>query len=462
MYFNSAVFFWFLGAFLLLHFLLRGSLAGRNWLIVGASYFFYGWWDWRFLSLLLLSSLVDFFVGQALAAGKPENRRRWLGLSLGVNLGVLGFFKYFDFFSESVAGGLEALGFEASLPLLGVVLPVGISFYTFQSLGYTIDVYRGRLRPTRDLGAFLAYISFFPQLVAGPIERATNLLPQFTSTRPITKDRLEAGVWLILWGLFKKVVIADNLAYLVDLVYGDGAAAGPIVLLATVAFGFQIYCDFSGYSDIARGVASLLGVQLMVNFNLPYFATSPSDFWRRWHISLSTWFRDYLYIPLGGNRCSAARYRFNLLLTMLLAGLWHGAGWNFLLWGLWHGALLGVIRARTPEDSRWSKGWGWASTMALVFYGWLLFRAQSLEQIVQFTWNVWEPAVPVWLGSYLVSLGLFLLPLAVIEIWQKLAADAMPALQLRPGYRWAIHGTMLYAILLFGETRGTAFIYFQF
>ena len=372
MLFNSDTFLWFLLAFALLYFVTRQNLSRRNWLILVASYYFYGCWDWRFLFLLLGSSLIDFYVGLAIRKNaEAKIQKRLVTLSLGANLGALGIFKYFDFFSESLQTILTTLGMEVSTPTLEVILPVGISFYTFQSLSYTLDIYRKKLEPTNNLTAFLAYIAFFPQLVAGPIERASNLLPQFLTTRKVTQQSMEMGIWLIIWGLFKKVVLADNFGALSDMVYEDQGAEGAIVYFGTIAFGFQIYCDFSGYSDVARGLAYMMGFNLMVNFNLPYFATSPSDFWRRWHISLSTWFRDYLYIPLGGNRGGSSAMMRNLLITMLLAGLWHGAGWNFVLWGLWHGMMLCLFPS-IPLPRRMQPLLGWFLTMIIIFYGWLL------------------------------------------------------------------------------------------
>ncbi len=454
MNFNSEVFLWFFAAFLLLHYLARRSLRARNVLIVAASYVFYGWWDWRFLSLILLSSLVDYWAGRA-QARSPS--RFWLALSLAANLGALGFFKYWNFFMENTESLLESLGLPVQPALLEIVLPVGISFYTFQSLGYTIDVYLRRIEPTRDLWAFLAYISFFPQLVAGPIERAASLLPQFTTERNIRLADVERGVWLVLWGLFKKVAIADNLALLVDLVYEDPSLEGPVILLGTLAFGFQIYCDFSGYSDIARGLASLLGFRLMLNFDQPYLACSPGEFWRRWHISLSSWFRDYVYIPLGGSRCGPLRLRLNLLITMFLAGLWHGAGWNFILWGLWHGALLALWRGRRRSLL------GWLGTMAAVFYGWLLFRAsEGLHQVAGMTLSAWKPVLPLWAGDFALFLGLLLLPLVLVELWQWRRGDLMPSLKLAAPLRWAFHGILLWGVMLFWQAEGTRFIYFAF
>jgi D-alanyl-lipoteichoic acid acyltransferase DltB (MBOAT superfamily) len=461
MYFNSSAFIAFLATFLLLYFLLRDSLMNRNRLIVAASYFFYAWWDWRFTGLLLLSSVVDYYVGLSMEHAGSRKRRKLLILSLSVNLGVLAFFKYCNFFIENLDQLGSFFGLALNPRMLSVILPVGISFYTFQSLSYTIDVYRKQITPTRDLTAFLAYVSFFPQLVAGPIERASSLLPQFLTTRKVTAKSIEVGTWLILWGLFKKVVVADNLAPLVDMVYSDPSIQGPIIALGTLAFGFQIYCDFSGYSDVARGIASILGFQLILNFNLPYFARTPSDFWRRWHISLSSWFRDYVYIPLGGNRGGRYRTQINLLLTMVLAGLWHGAGWNFILWGLWHGLLLTLFGKFQPRSGLQST-LSWGVTMIGVFYGWLLFRSQSFDQITSYTSNVWNPVFPNWSASFVVCGLLFCSPILLMQVWQSRSKDLMPSLKLPLLLKTALHSLLLYAIILFWDTRGTPFIYFQF
>jgi D-alanyl-lipoteichoic acid acyltransferase DltB (MBOAT superfamily) len=376
MAFDTFVFLQFFVALLLLYWLVRRSLQARNLLIVAASYLFYGWWDYRFLALILFSSLLDFAVGLALEReAQPRRRKGWLLLSLTGNLGVLGFFKYYDFFVESFGALATKLGWPVEARTLNIILPVGISFYTFQTMSYALDVYRRQMPATRSLTNFLAYVSFFPQLVAGPIERAQHLLPQFERTRNLTRPMLEEGVWLILWGLFKKVALADNFAPLVEMAYEQPAATAPVVVLGTIAFGLQIYCDFSGYSDIARGLARVLGFDIMVNFDVPYAAASLREFWRRWHISLSSWLRDYLYISLGGNRCGEGRTYLNLLLTMLLGGLWHGASWNFALWGLWHGLGLaverrfGAARPRGPDGSALTlqRSLCWASTMLFVF-----------------------------------------------------------------------------------------------
>ncbi|MEN8184296.1 MAG: MBOAT family protein, partial [Myxococcota bacterium] len=391
MLFNSLEYALFLATCFVLHALLPQRL--RNALLLAASYLFYAAWDWRFLALILASTGVDFLVGRALESrpDEPVRRRQLLGVSLAANLGLLGTFKYAGFFVESFLELAAAVGVHAPEPLIRIVLPVGISFYTFQTLSYTIDVYRRRTPATRNLLDFALFVAFFPQLVAGPIERAGRLLPQMRKRR-LEIERIAAGGWLLLWGTYKKVVVADNLAPLVEAVYAPGAspAAGELAF-ASVAFALQIYCDFSGYTDIARGSARLFGFELMLNFRLPYLATSPRDFWRRWHISLSTWLRDYLYIPLGGNRSGRIVSQRNLMITMLLGGLWHGAAWNFVLWGGYHGGLLAVHRALLPVLERIRPGaaaaraaW-WtlrvAATFLLVLLGWVLFRVDSLGHL---------------------------------------------------------------------------------
>ncbi|MSU61421.1 MAG: MBOAT family protein [Pedosphaera sp.] len=468
MLFNSTVFIQFFAAFLLLYWLVRNHLAARNILVVTASYLFYGWWDWRFLTLLAFSSVVDFLLGLAIErAGAPGRRKSLLCLSVTANLGLLGFFKYYDFFVNSLAESLQSLNLPINLRTLGIILPVGISFYTFQSLSYTIDVYRREIPATRKLIDFLAFVSFFPQLVAGPIERARHLLPQFERTLPISRDMMEHGISLILLGLFKKVVLADNLAPLVDLVYGNDPGSGPLVVLGTVAFALQIYGDFSGYSDIARGTAWMLGFDLMLNFNAPYSATSIQAFWRRWHISLSTWLRDYLYVSLGGNRRGAARTGANLMLTMVLGGLWHGAAWHYVLWGAWHGIALVIERALGLGASRTSltgRLFGWVATMLVVLYGWLLFRAHSIEQITAMTRSLGNFSVPLWFGSFAINLLMFGGPLLLLEVWRARNPDpaSTPPIRCSTVPKRLIQGAMLIAILLYWEQEKTPFIYFQF
>ena len=387
MIFNSWEYFVFLPLVLILYYVFNRR-AQNIWLLV-ASYFFFFFWDWRVCSLLLISTLVDFVCG--LSMGRhPSHKRAWLIVSMVTNLGILGFFKYFNFFVDTAGMALAALGLEPNLPALRIILPVGISFYTFQTMSYTIDVYRGQLVPTRSFLDFALYVAYFPQLVAGPIERATHLLKQFASPRVVTRPMVETGCFLILLGLFRKVVIADGVAPMVNAVFANAPTSNGMELcMGTVLFAFQIYCDFAGYSDMARGTSRLLGIELMVNFNQPYFSRNITEFWRRWHISLSTWLRDYLYIPLGGNQHgTVATYR-NLFLTMLLGGLWHGARWNFVVWGGLHGLYLAVHKlwmvrhpTRDGSDLKRRFGLGDMAGMLITFFivnlAWIFFRSTTL------------------------------------------------------------------------------------
>lgn len=389
MLFNSIVFWLFfilvLGCYGLLK---HGS---QNKLLLLASYIFYGAWDWRFLLLLILSTGIDYFCAK-LIAGTADPRKRRIGLmvSVGVGFGILGFFKYFNFFADSFAGLLTIAGFRPDIVTLNIVLPVGISFYTFQTMSYVIDVYRKKLEPAKNLIDFALYVSFFPQLVAGPIERAEHLLPQIQNPRRMSKGKFLEGLHLSFWGLFKKVVIADNMAQIADYVFMPGQVLpGWVTLIGIYAFAFQIYGDFSGYSDIARGTAKMMGFELMVNFRQPYLAANPSDFWKRWHISLSTWLRDYLYIPLGGSRHGTWQTYRNLAITMLLGGLWHGASWMFVVWGGYHALLLILYHAyqsavRTSPPGFWASRAMHAVKVCLTFHlvclGWIFFRAHTWPQ----------------------------------------------------------------------------------
>jgi D-alanyl-lipoteichoic acid acyltransferase DltB (MBOAT superfamily) len=390
--FNSFQFFVFLAIVLTAYWLL--SHRRQNLLLLLASYVFYGWWDYRFLSLILISTVVDFFVAQRLHREVDRfRRRRWLFVSLGVNLGILAIFKYFDFFVDSAVSLLDSVGFAAHPPTLAIVLPVGISFYTFQTISYTFDVYRKRIEPERNLLTFGVYVAFFPQLVAGPIERAQHLLPQIQAVRVRPSiEKLWSGSWLILTGLFKKIVLADGLASVVQTRFDSPDQHGGLSLLIGVyAFAIQIYGDFSGYSSIARGVSRLFGIELMRNFEQPYLSTSISQFWRTWHISLSTWLWDYLYVPLGGNRRGTRRVYINLALTMLLGGLWHGAAWTFVVWGGLHGLYLSAHRVvgayeprGRPVAPRISDLWRVALTFHLVAFAWIFFRADSLGAAIDY------------------------------------------------------------------------------
>ena len=384
MLFNSPAFAVFLPVMLTVYWLLRGN--ARRWALLVGSYFFYSWWDWRFTSLLIVSTLVDYYCGRALPRQPSVNRRRGvLTLSVVTNLGILATFKYFNFFRDSAVEVLGGLGVSVHLPTLNVLLPMGISFYTFQSMSYTIDVYRG-MEPQRSLRDFACYVACFPQLVAGPIMRARDLLPQLTTEHGFQEADWTVGVYRLFRGLFKKMVVADLLALYVDAVFADpGAFAGLSCWIALYAYAFQIYMDFSGYTDVALGVGHLFGLRLTENFDRPYLAASPSEFWRRWHITLSTWLRDYLYIPLGGSRLGKLFTVRNLFVTMALGGLWHGAAWTFVAWGVYHGTLLtlercacGWRKARDVSDQPLVlRGLKIVGMFHLTCLGWLLFRAQD-------------------------------------------------------------------------------------
>ena len=395
-----------------------------------------------------------------------------VALSMAINLGVLGYFKYFNFFAESLHTVLGQAGLSVPLRQLEIVLPIGISFYTFQSMSYVIDVYRREIKPTRNLFQFALFVSFFPHLVAGPIMRATTLLPQVAAQRRFNLQRFYEGAFLIFWGMVEKVVVADNLAVVANDLFGRWTTLdGGLALLAIYAFAFQILGDFSGYTNMARGVAKCLGFELPLNFNLPYFATSPSEFWNRWHISLSRWLRDYLYIPLGGNRFGTARTYRNLLLTMILGGLWHGREWTFVIWGLYHGLLLVLHRLARPWLERvkpldaidracWT-GLRIVVTFHLVCFGWLIFRAGSLEQAVgMLTAIVRRPTIPA--AAYFVPVVLTILPLWLVQLFQY-AADDLDAIGRTPWYvRGVFYTACFYAIVLVGQFGGQQFIYFQF
>ena len=460
MLFNSWSFIPFLLTVLGLYYALPHRAQNR--LLLVASYVFYGAWDVRFLGLLIFSTTVDYVVGRLLGATVDERKRKAiLLLSIATNLGLLGFFKYFNFFAESFAALTDQLGWNVHPTTLRVILPVGISFYTFQSLSYTIDVYRRRQEPERSLLDLATFVAFFPQLVAGPIERVQKLLPQIKAPRRTTRAQVQEGLWLILWGLFKKVAVADNLAIFVDRAFASEVPdGGPRALLAVYAFALQIYGDFSGYTDIARGVAKLMGFEMMRNFDRPYLAANPADFWRRWHISLSSWLRDYLYIALGGNRRGPARTYVNLLLTMLLGGLWHGAAWTFVLWGLFHGLLVAIHRAWQSKPI--PRALAVVGTFHLVCLGWLLFRATSVAQAFAFLRAIftdlrWTEGAAQLL---LPLLGLGGLMFAV-ESWVR--SEDNPA----QAPRWQTWGpltatALALLVLLLAPPAARSFIYFQF
>ncbi|WP_044398997.1 MBOAT family protein [Lacinutrix sp. Hel_I_90] len=403
MLFNSLLFLGFLPVvFLLYWFVFKKTLKIQNLFLLIVSYVFYGWWDYRFLSLILFSTLVDFFVAKQLANTEgPKSRKRILAVSLITNLGLLGFFKYYNFFIESWVEGWSAIGVTMQTSTLNIILPVGISFYTFQTLSYTIDVYRKQLQPTSNFIDFSAFVAFFPQLVAGPIERANHLLPQFQSKRTFNLERAKSGLHLIVWGLLKKVVIADSCAIYVNSIFSNYESASAMTLiLGAVYFAFQIYGDFSGYSDMAIGISRLFGFDLMINFNYPYFSRNIGEFWRRWHISLSTWFRDYLYIPLGGSRGSKKRQVLNVFIIFLVSGFWHGANWTFVVWGFLNAlyflpSLLAKTNRRHTSNIKINNfksgviiAFQIMITFVLTCIAWVFFRADTVMEAFNYLYRI--------------------------------------------------------------------------
>jgi alginate O-acetyltransferase complex protein AlgI len=471
MKFNSFSFAYFFAILFPLYWLLPHQ--PQNLLLLAASYYFYACWDARFLALLILSTTMDYACGLAVdRIEAPGKRKLFVALSMALNLGMLGYFKYYNFFAESLQAALARGGLTVSLSHLAVVLPIGISFYTFQSMSYVIDIYRRDIKPTRNFIEFAAFVAFFPHLVAGPIMRPTTLLPQVARPRRFNLQQYYDGMYLIFWGLTKKVVVADNLATIVNDLFGRWQSIdGGLALLAVYAFAFQIYCDFSGYTDAARGIAKCLGFELSLNFNLPYFATSPKDFWARWHISLSTWLRDYLYIPLGGSRGSMALLYRNLMLTMIIGGLWHGAEWTMVLWGAYQGLLLvghrlaqpwlNRIRPIEPIDRACWTGLRIFVTFHLVCLGWLMFRAKTIGQVVgMLSAIVYHPAIPA--SSYILPVSLAILPLLVVQIAQYMTND-LNVIARTPWYvRSVFYTACFYAFVLAGNFGGSQFIYFQF
>ena len=476
MLFNSLAFIFFLPIVFALYWFVFKQLKWQNAFVVVASYVFYGWWDWRFLLLIAFTTLCSYYSGLLLERGRDNCVRRWIAAgNIIVNLAVLCYFKYFNFFGESFSQMLALLGMDASWTTRNIILPVGISFYTFQALSYTIDVYRGKLQPTHDIVSFFAFISFFPQLVAGPIERAVRLLPQFQQPRSFDYAVGADGLRQILWGMFKKVVIADNCALFVDKVFADSAAlGGGTLIMGAVLFSIQIYCDFSGYSDIAIGTAKLFGIQLSRNFNNPYFSRDVAEFWRRWHISLTTWFRDYIYIPLGGSRTTRGKVVRNTFVIFLVSGFWHGANWTFIVWGLYHALLFlplilsgrnrrytGEVAAGRCIPSLQELG-QMLLTFCLAMMGWVIFRSDTIGQC----WDYWvgmfvrhggdasTVAVPP-----LLIVGVVLM--LVVEWLTRTREHGLAIARLRPWMRHLCYLLILSACLFFCGQNQT-FIYFQF
>lgn len=483
MLFNSIDFAIFLPiVFILYWFVCFKNLKLQNLLIVVTSYIFYGWWDVRFLSLVFFSTIVDYFVGIGLASGTSDkNRKLLLILSLCINLGLLGFFKYYNFFAENFAAAFTLFGKPLSVSSLKIILPVGISFYTFQTLSYSIDVYRRKLEPTKDLISFAAFVSFFPQLVAGPIERASNLLPQFYKKRHFSYPVAVDGLRQILWGLFKKVVIADNCAEYANMIFNNSDnMPGSTLMLGAVFFAFQIYGDFSGYSDIAIGTAKLFGFDLMQNFAFPYFSRDIAEFWRRWHISLSTWFRDYLYFPLGGSRGTRLKVVRNTFIVFVVSGFWHGANWTFIAWGLLNAIyfipllltknnrknidIIGKDR-RFPPLKEFA---GMIFTFIITCLAWIFFRAENIKQAFSVFKKIFSKSlftVPDFDEPKKVFVILLIILFFIITEWlgrRNKYAIEFAAFKQKKVVRWGLYIFIIFLIGMFMQTDETPFIYFQF
>ena len=483
MLFNSLDFAVFLPiVFLLYWFVANKNLKLQNTLIVVSSYIFYGWWDWRFLSLIIFSTLVDYTVGQKLRTENQQSKRKvLLWISIIVNLGFLGFFKYYNFFLENFVDAFSLFGMQINANSLNIILPVGISFYTFQTLSYTIDVYRKKLEPTHDFIAFTAFVCFFPQLVAGPIERATNLLPQFYKKRTFEYHKAVDGMRQILWGLFKKVVIADNCAEFANQIFNNSADMnGSALVLGAIFFTFQIYGDFSGYSDIAIGTSRLFGFDLKQNFATPYFSRDIAEFWRRWHISLSTWFRDYLYIPLGGSRGGIWMKVRNTFAIFLVSGFWHGANWTFIIWGALNAIYflpllltnnnrknLGVVaEGKLLPSAR--EIFGMFTTFILTVFAWIFFRAENLNHALNYIKKIFVGdsifIMPQFYNRFEALTILCLIVCFLFFEWvgreNKFAIEEFKSYN--KTLKWIIYLTIFFMIFNMASNNDSTFIYFQF
>lgn len=482
MLFNSIDFALFLPiVFFLYWYVTNRNLKLQNILIVAASYVFYGWWNWKFLTLIFISTLADYLIGVGLLHLKNQGKRKLLiCLSIVVNLGFLGFFKYYNFFVDNFVTAFSFFGTTIKPSTLNILLPVGISFYTFQSMSYTIDVYRRRLTPTTDFIAFAAFVSFFPQLVAGPIERATHLLPQFYTKRTFDYVKASDGTRQILWGLFKKIVIADNCAEYANLIFNNSADySGSTLVLGALFFTFQIYGDFSGYSDIAIGTSRLFGFDLMRNFNFPYFSRDIAEFWRRWHISLTTWFRDYLYIPLGGNQGGMKIKIRNVFIIFIVSGFWHGANWTFIAWGALNAIYflplvltnsnrknLGTV-AEGKQIPALKELMAMLSTFGLTVFAWIFFRASDMVHAVNYLSGIFSMSLfsfPRFDGMSRAFITLLFVALFMLIEWQgreQQFALAHLGMKWKRPLRYAMYYTIVIAIYWFGGTT-QQFIYFQF
>lgn len=482
MLFNSLDFAIFLPVvFIIYWYLSKRNLTFQNLLIVVASYIFYGWWDWRFLLLIVISTVIDFTVGIKLKSEEVKIKRKaLLWVSILANLGFLGFFKYYNFFLDNFINAFSFFGMEIEANSLNIILPVGISFYTFQTLSYTIDVYNRKLFPTKNFIAFSAFVSFFPQLVAGPIERATHLLPQFYKKRSFDYSKAVDGLRQILWGLFKKIVIADNCAEYANMIFNNSADySGSTLVLGALFFTFQIYGDFSGYSDIAIGTSRLFGFDLMRNFNFPYFSRDIAEFWRRWHISLSTWFRDYLYIPLGGSRGGLWMKVRNTFIIFIVSGFWHGANWTFIVWGALNAIyFLPLLLTKNNRNNIDVVAGGkllpnpreilyMFMTFSMVVFAWIFFRANNLDHAFSYIAEIMSPSlftIPEFKEVKSVLMIMMMVLIFLAMEWNGREGEyaiAKLGLKWKRSFRYALYYSLIIAILWFGG-KEQEFIYFQF
>ena len=482
MLFNSIDFAVFLPLVFLLYWVIGNkNIRLQNVLLVASSLIFYGWWDWRFLFLLLFSALTDFYIGNALGKTQQKDKRKaLLWASIAINISLLGFFKYFNFFIDNVATAFSFFGQPLGIRTLDIILPVGISFYTFQTISYSIDIYRRKLEPTPNLAAYLSFVTFFPQLVAGPIERAQNLLPQFLNKRSFSYPKAIEGTFQITWGLFKKIVIADNAAGLVNHIFADTSQPGSVLFLGLFLFTFQLYCDFSGYSDIAIGTAKLFGISLMTNFKFPYFSRDVAEFWRRWHISLNTWFRDYIYIPLGGSKGGKWSKVRNTYIIFLVAGLWHGANWTFIIYALLNATYF--LPLLLTSKNRFHKGVVAANsflptarefafmlcTFGLTMVTRVFFRAETVQQAFQYLSGLFTPGLfsfPRLSGMQNADLLIVLVFIAILittEWMSRKKEFVFENIYRKSILAQALTITILVSALLLFTGRQQEFIYFQF
>lgn len=445
----------------------------QNRMLILASCLFYSAWNWKFLPIMFVSISADYFCSQKIySSNDPKIKKKFLFLSIFVNLVILGFFKYFNFFIDSFKALVQYLLPSAApmiTPAIDIILPLGISFYTFEAISYVVDVYRGVIKPAERYGDYLLFVIYFPHLIAGPIMRAKDFLPQIVKPRTLSFDQFYEGSFLFFWGLFEKIFVADNLARIVNPIFASESYDGGKVLIALYAFAFQIFCDFDGYSNMARGLGKMMGFDITINFNLPYFSTNPVEFWKRWHISLSSWLRDYLYIPLGGNREGKWRTHRNLLVTMLLGGLWHGAQWHFVFWGFYQGALLMIYRLLSDMKKSHAPSPWWVRTFKIILFfhltclGWLFFRAESMSQAWAMLYSMmFQLQINASLLSPCIKFSLVLLPLFIIQLGQYRSKDLLFLYRQHWFIKIFVYALFSYLMIGWGVLQSEEFIYFQF